>query len=221
MKRFACFALIVSIGMLLGAAYAQEGKELEKKEGEHAAGQAPGKESATEAKEGEHGGASEGHAKEGEEGNMEPWKWANFLVLAGGFGYLIGKNAGPFFDGRTAQIRKDMVEAAAARQDAEARAAEVQRRLDNLETEIAALRAEANRQGEAEAQRLTQQTAAEVAKIQAHAEQEIVAAGKAARLELKRYSAGLAIGLAEQKIRARITSSTEDDLVRSFVDNLK
>jgi F-type H+-transporting ATPase subunit b len=114
-----------------------------------------------------------------------------------------------------------MVEAGAARRDAEARAAEVHRRLANLESEIAALRAEAQQEAEAEAQRLAQQSAAEAAKIQAHAEQEIAAAGKAARMELRRYSASLAIGLAEHKIRARITPDTEDDLVRSFVNDLK
>ena len=152
---------------------------------------------------------------------MEIWKWANFFVLAGGLGYLIGKNAGPFFDGRTQQIRREIVDAGAARQDAEARAAEVDRRLANLKTEIASLRAESQKEAEAEAQRLTQQTAAEAAKIQARAEQEIVSAGKAARMELKRYSGRLAIGLAEHKIRARITPGTQDELVRSFVHNLK
>jgi|ERR1051326_362202 F-type H+-transporting ATPase subunit b len=209
MKRLACFALIVPIAMLLSVAYAQEAKEggKEKKEAERAGHTS--------------GGASEAHSEEGEEGHMEPWKWANFIVLAGGIGYLIGKNAGPFFDGRNAQIRKEMTEAAAARKEADMRAAEVDRRLANLENEIATLRAEANQESEGEARRLAQQTAAEVSKIQAHAEQEIVSAGKAARMELKRYSAKLAIGLAEQKIRARMTPASEDDLVRSFVDHLK
>ena len=207
MKRLAGLVLTLSAAMLLSVGYAQEGKEAEKKESERAEHPA--------------GTAGETPSEEGEEGHMEGWKWANFIVLAGGIGYLIGKNAGPFFENRTAQIRKDMVEAGAAREDAEARAAEVDRRLANLENEIAALRAEAHQEGEAEAQRLARLTADEVAKIQAHADQEIISAGKAARMELKRYSAGLAIGLAEQKIRARMTPGTEDELVRSFVNDLK
>ena len=67
---------------------------------------------------------------------------------------------------------------------------------------------------------MAQHTAAEIAKIQAHAEQEIASAGKAARMELKRYSAELAIDLAEQKIRARMTPETQDALVRGFVRDL-
>jgi len=220
MRRLACPVLIVVLGVLAGVVHAQEPKEPEKKDAEHRTASPSETPSEAHSKEAHSGGEGE-HASKGEHANMEPWKWANFIVLAGALGYLVGKNAGPFFNGRSAAIRKEMVEAGAARRDAEARAAEVNRRLANLENEIAALRAEAQQEAEAEAQRLAQQSAVEVAKIQAHAEQEIAAAGKAARMELKRYSAGLAIGLAEQKIRARMTPAAEADLVQSFVDNLK
>ena len=166
---------------------------------------------------------SEEHASEpasGEHGGMELWKWANFAVLAAGLGYLVGKNAGPFFSKRSRQIRKDMIEAADARKDAEARAAEVDRRLQNLESEIASLRADAQNEAESERQRLAAASAAEVEKIRAHAEQEIAAAGKAARSELKRYSAELAVALAEQKVRARMTPDAQDALVAGCVRDL-
>jgi hypothetical protein len=38
---------------------------------------------------------------------------------------------------------------------------------------------------------------------------------------LKRYSAHLAVGLAEEKIRNRMTPGTQAELVQSFVHNLK
>ncbi len=176
----------------------------------------------------EHGGEPSGHGEtpaEGEGGEpgggMELWKWANFIVLAGALGYLIGKNAGPFFAGRSRQIRSDMVEAEAARKDAEARAAEVDRKLADLGAEIAALRASSQTEAEAERQRLARHTAAEIAKIQAHSEQEIESAANAARMELKRHSAELAIDLAERKIRARMTPDSQHALVEHFVQNLK
>ena len=148
-------------------------------------------------------------------------KWANFLVLAGLLGYFIGKNAGPFFAARSAGIRKDLDESLRQRQEAEAKAADVDRRLANLEKDIAALRGQSEIEAQAETERLAQQTQVEIAKIQAHAEQEIASAGKAARMALKRYSAELAMGLAEQKVRARMTPDTEDALVQGFVRNLK
>jgi F-type H+-transporting ATPase subunit b len=157
---------------------------------------------------------------EGESG-LQGWKWANFVLLAAGIGYLIGKNAGPFFEARSRSIAKDIAESERIRQEAEERAAQVDRRLAALESEIEALRAESRMEEQAENERLAAHTAAEVAKIQAHAEQELGSALKAARMELRRYSAELAIQLAEEKIRAGMTSATEDGLVRGFVRGLK
>jgi F-type H+-transporting ATPase subunit b len=147
-------------------------------------------------------------------------KWANFLILAGGLGYLIRKHGGPFLADRARKIRQDIAEAEEVRKDAERRAADVDRRLAGLESEIAALRAEAQKEGEAEKQRIRQQTPLEIAKVRAHAEQEIIAAGKTARAELKQYAAELAIALAEQKLRARMTPETQAALVRGFVRDI-
>jgi len=148
-------------------------------------------------------------------------KWINFLLLAGVLGYFIGKNAGPFFAARSAGIRKDMDDSLRQKEEADAKAADVDRRLANLEQEIAGLKAQCEAEGQAESERMARRTETEIAKIQTHAEQEIAAAGKAARMALRSYSAELAIGLAEQKVRARMTPDAEDALVQGFVSNLK
>jgi F0F1-type ATP synthase membrane subunit b/b' len=171
-------------------------------------------------KKAEEHGSEAGHEKK-DEGNLEIWKWLNFLILAGGLGYMIGKNAGPFFANRSASIRKDLEDSLRQSKEAEARAAEVDRRLATLESQIASLRAESDQELKAGAARISQQTADELAKVQAHAAQEMASAGKQARSELKRYSAELAMGLAEQKVRARMTPGTQDGLVDSFVRDLK
>jgi F-type H+-transporting ATPase subunit b len=158
---------------------------------------------------------------QGEHGSMELWKVANFVLLAAGLGYLFKKNAGPCFAARGKQIQRDMLDAQEQRKEAEHRAAAVDRRLANLETEIAALRADSQAEAKAETERSMQHTAAELAKIQAHAEAEIVSAGKAARMDLKRYSAELAVQLAEQKIRAEMSPEAQDNLVRGFVHDLQ
>jgi F-type H+-transporting ATPase subunit b len=156
----------------------------------------------------------------GEEG-LTMWKWANFVLLAGALGYGIAKGAPPFFAARSQSIRKDIVEAQEAKREADERAAAVEKRLANLEAEIAALRKEAVDEDTAETQSVAQHTAAEIAKIQQHAEQEIAAAGKLARLELKGYAAELAIEMAERKVRSRMTPATQDSMVRTFVRDLK
>jgi F0F1-type ATP synthase membrane subunit b/b' len=57
-------------------------------------------------------------------------------------------------------------------------------------------------------------------KIQAQTEQEISTAVKAARHELRAYSAELAVGLAAGKIRARMTPEADGVLVASMVHDL-
>lgn len=157
----------------------------------------------------------------GGHGELKAWEWANFLLLAGGLAYIIGKNAGPAFDARGRKIRKDMVEAEEAKREADARVDAVEQRLAHLGDEITALRAEAQREEEAEHARYERHTASEITKIQAHAEQDIASAAKAAKMDLKRYAAEIALRLAEEKIRTRMTPETEDRLVRGFVKNLE
>jgi F-type H+-transporting ATPase subunit b len=155
-----------------------------------------------------------------EHGNLLIWGWLNFLLLAGGLGYLIKKNAGPYFAQRSEQIRKGMVDADKARAEADAKVADVDRRLANLAAEIESLRRDAHDEGRTEAHRVRLEAAAEMAKIQNRSIEEIAAAGKAARLDLRRYSAGLALGLAETKIAARLSPQVQDGLVNSFVAHL-
>src|SRR6185503_13269003 len=130
--------LITALLLTAAIAAAQQGHEKK----EPAQSPAPAENPAAAA---DHAGGGEHGGGEKKEGPSELWKWANFALLAGGLGYLIGKNAGPFFAARTQQIKKDMLESAAARKEAEARAAEVDRRLASIESEIASLRAESQK----------------------------------------------------------------------------
>jgi F-type H+-transporting ATPase subunit b len=154
-------------------------------------------------------------------GTMELWKWANFALLAGGLGWVVKKNAGPFFESRSRSIRKQIVEAEEIRAEAFKRIKDVEARLANLAADIEALKRESSEEQKAETEQLRAQAAAELAKIELQGRQEIDAAGKQARLELKRYSAQLAVGLAEKKIRANMTAAAQQNLVDSFVENLE
>jgi F-type H+-transporting ATPase subunit b len=146
--------------------------------------------------------------------------WANFAVLVGGLSYLTKKYGAPFLAARSQKIGEDIVEAARVRKDAEERSAEVDRRLANLESDLAALRAESQQEIKSQRRQATARGAAEMARIHEHADQEIAAAGKLARLDLKRYSAELAIAIAGRKIQARMTPEIQEALVRGFVKDL-
>jgi F-type H+-transporting ATPase subunit b len=149
------------------------------------------------------------------------WKLANFVLLAGGLGYLIYKKGGAYFRTRSEQIRQGIAEAARFKGQAEARSAQVEQRLAGLSAEIENLRQIARQESLAEGERVRLETERALGKIQAQAEQEIVSAVKAAHQELKAHSAELAVRLAEQAILRRITPEIEDRLVASTIGELE
>jgi F-type H+-transporting ATPase subunit b len=149
------------------------------------------------------------------------WKWANFAILAAGLGYLIGKNAGPFFRSRSEDIQRGIREAAAVRADAEATAAEIERRISNLNAEVEALRKSSHEEIAREGERVSAETAQQIAKIQRQAEADIASAAKQASQQLKAYSAELAIKLAAQQIEQRMTEQNQEQLADVFVDDIR
>ena len=164
-----------------------------------------------------HGGKDEAH---GAGQDVILWKLANFAILAAGLGFLIVKQAGPYFATRSIEIQKGIVESQKLRADAEARAAAMDAKLASLGVEVEAMRKSARDEAAQEGQRIRQETERELAKIQTHAEQEISSALKAAQAELKSYSAQLAVNLARQKVRERMTPADQDALVQGFVADL-
>ena len=164
------------------------------------------------------------HAESAEQNEMPNeiwWKWANFGILVIVLGYLVSKNAGPFFTSRSAEIQKGITDAAAVKAEAEARAKSIETRVSNLGAEVEALRKSSQEEIAKEGSRISAETTHTIAKMLAQAEQEIVTAGKNASLDLKAQAAELAMGIAEQEIRGRLTAQTQDGLVNSFVQDLK
>ena len=149
------------------------------------------------------------------------WKWANFVILAIGLGYLLGKLLPPRFSSRSTEIQKDIVEAQQRKREAEKRAAEMDARLAALGADIERFRAESAEEMRQEGDRISRDTAAQVQKVEQQAAGEIEAAGKAARRQLKEYAAELALGLAEERVRARMNDATESVLVDNFVHDLE
>ena len=164
--------------------------------------------------------AAGGEAHEQDHGPSPIWKWANFAILAGLIGYGIAKGAGPFFSSRTEQIQKAIREAKAIQADAQARAAAIERRMANLESDIASLKESSSHEMAAEGERIQQETARLTARVQENAQNEIASATNQATKELRAFSAELALELAQQKIRERLNPDVQGSLVDAFVSLL-
>jgi F-type H+-transporting ATPase subunit b len=149
------------------------------------------------------------------------WKWVNFAILAIGLGYLCAKMFPPFFKSRTAEIQQGIREAQAIKSEAEKRAAEMQARMAALGAEIEKFRAQSGKEMEQEGKRIGEETARQVARLQAQAEVEIEMAGKIARRELQAYAAKLAIDLAEQRLQTQLDPSIDALLINDFVADLE
>ncbi len=148
------------------------------------------------------------------------WKWANFAILAFGLGYLIAKNVPPLFRKQSDEIQSALAEAAKIKQEAAAYAAGVEARLANLQSEIQHLRETAHSEMMAESERIRRETEHHAQRIREQSVQEIALMTRAAKAELRKYAAELAVGLAEQHIRFRMTPATQDQLVNGFLHDL-
>jgi F-type H+-transporting ATPase subunit b len=142
----------------------------------------------------------------------------NFLIVAGAVGYFSRKSLPGIFRNRTASIQKAMQEARKASEDANRRLSEIEARLSRLDTEIAAMRANAEKEAAAEEARIKAAAEEDGRKIVESAEQEIAAAAKLARRELTNYAANLAVSLAARQIK--VDPATDQALVQDFAREL-
>ena len=143
----------------------------------------------------------------------------NFAIIAFAI-YWFARSAFPqMFHARTEAIKKGLEEARRASDDAQRRLGEIESRLSRLDSEIASMRAETEKDLAAEEQRIRAAAEEDGRRIVEGAEQEIEAASRAARRELKSYAADLAVTLAEKRIQ--VDANTDRALVHSFVDQLK
>lgn len=149
------------------------------------------------------------------------WKWANFIILVGGLGYLVGKHAPAFFKQKSEGIDEAIRVASQLKKDAEDRAAKIEARWAGLKQEIESLRDTSRSEMKTEGERIARETAQHLDKIRISSAQEIELMTRAGREGLRCYSAGLALDLAEQKIHSRMDKDTQETLVDGFLQDLR
>jgi len=142
----------------------------------------------------------------------------NFAIVVGVIVWLARKSVPAMFRNRTAMIQKGIEEARRTSQEANRRLEEIESRLSRLDSELGAMRASAEGEAAAEEQRIQAAAEEDSRRIVETAEQEIAAALRSARRELKGYAADLAISLAEKQIH--VDATKDQELVRNFAQQL-
>jgi F-type H+-transporting ATPase subunit b len=138
----------------------------------------------------------------------------NFAIVAGAIVWFWRSKMPSAFRARTESILKSMETARQASEDANHRLKDVEARLARLDSEIEKMKSAADAAAHDEELRIQQAIEDDKKKIIESAEQEIDAAARAARAQLKSFAAELAVGLAEKQIR--IDPNTDQALVRGF-----
>jgi F-type H+-transporting ATPase subunit b len=142
----------------------------------------------------------------------------NFVILAALVGWFLVKTMPGVFKARNTAIQKHLVDARTATEEASARLSSVEDRLSKLDGQIAAMRAQAEKDSAADELRIKASVEEEKQKILASAEQEIAAATTQARRQLQQYAAELAIEQAAQKLV--VSAETDRLLVQGFARRL-
>ncbi len=161
--------------------------------------------------------AAEGQEEQKSAGRELLYKFINFALLVGALGFILRKPLAGFFADRSVSIRKGLEEGRKALEVSQAQLKTVEEKLQHLEDEIAAFKASAAREMEAERQRLTQAAAEEAEKILQFARAQTDLMVRTARLELKSYAAERAVELAEEMIRRRLDEAGRKKLVSDFL----
>jgi F-type H+-transporting ATPase subunit b len=170
--------------------------------------------------------AISGHAaKEGAnpttERANEIFKWINFAIVAGLIAWVFLKFTPPFFRKNAETISSAISKATAAKAEADRQLREAEEKLARLEQEVGQLKATAQREMAAEAERLKAITQNDLEKVKLAAKAEMEAAERAARLELKTIAANLAVDDAESLLTKELTPQVQESLVAAFVKSLE
>ena len=151
---------------------------------------------------------------------FEAWKFINLFLFIGALILLLRRPIGQSMRARRESIRKELMRAQEERNAATAKLAEVNARLARLDEETQALRAQAEQDAAQERERIARTTEEDARKVREQAQREIESAGKAARLELRRYAAEQSTELAEEILRRDLRRDDDERLMHDYIEEL-
>ncbi len=152
---------------------------------------------------------------------QEIFKWINFAIVAGLLAWVFLKLTPSFFRKNAETISSAISKATGAKAEADRRLREAEQKLARLDQALAQLRATAQGEMAAEAERLRAATESDIQRAGLAAKAEIEAAERAARLELKVTAANLAVDEAETLLTKELTPKVQESLVAAFVNSLE
>lgn len=143
----------------------------------------------------------------------------NSAILIGLILWLVLRVVPKTLRSRSANLEKQLMEARIATSQANERLSAVEERLSKLGIEIDAIREQSERESVQDEKRIQESLETERQRIVASAGQEIDAAGAAARRELKKFAAELAVDQARRGIHLSVDQDRA--MIHDFAKDLK
>jgi F-type H+-transporting ATPase subunit b len=144
----------------------------------------------------------------------------NFVIFLGLMSRILGKPLQQMVRDRHDRIRTDLDEARKLREGAQAMLAEYQKKVENVDAEVATLLDQIRKEAEAEKARIIAAAEDQAQRLKADAEKQIGAEIERARLELKRGVTEAAIAAAEQILQKQIGADDQRKMAERYVANL-
>ena len=149
------------------------------------------------------------------------WPVANFIIFIGVLYYFFNKPFTEYLSGRSATIRKDLVEAAELRNNANAQLAAIDQKLQALPGELNALRKRGADEITAEEQRIAAAATADRERLLEQTRREIDLQVRLAKKEILEHAADLSVQLATDRIKKEVTPADQDRLVDRYLSQVK
>lgn len=151
---------------------------------------------------------------------LEAWKFFNLFLFAAAMVYLLKRPLSDAFRSRRESIRQELMKAQQERDQALAQLAEIQGRLERLDSEVAGIQEQSRSEAQAEGERIARETEKEILKLRDQSQREIQGAGKVARHELRRFAAQQSVRLAEEIVRREIRPEDDAKLIALSVEQM-
>lgn len=148
------------------------------------------------------------------------WRVLNFVIFAAIIYFAGAKSAKSFLGARVDGIRAQLESAEKAKSEAEAKASDLFRKMESLESEVREIEDTLRREGEVERDRIIEAAEAAAQKIKEQAklsaEQELKRSVEA----IKREAVEAALVLAEKMVSQGLGKEDQKRLVSEYVDSL-
>ena len=153
---------------------------------------------------------------------FELWKFVNLAIFVAALVFILTRKVklGEIFQARREDIKRELAKAQQERDAAVAKLKEVEERLARLDTEVTAIKEQSAHEAKEERERIARSTETEIARLSEQALREIESAGKAARKDLRHYTAEQSVRLAEEIVRREIKPEDDALLIRNNIEEL-